>query len=85
MKKRVGKDRELNIGMDVALALGDPTAITTTVLMIPLAIAFAFIIPGMTYFPVGLLTVIVYMVPMISLACKGNLFRTIIGSALPVV
>lgn len=82
MKKRVGEGRELNIGMDVALALGDPTAITTTVLMIPLAIAFAFIIPGMTYFPVGLLTVIVYMVPMISLGCKGNLFRTIIGSAI---
>ncbi|QIK73679.1 PTS galactitol transporter subunit IIC [Propioniciclava coleopterorum] len=82
MKRRVGKDRELTIGMDVALALGDPTAITTTVLMIPLAILYAFIIPGMTYFPVGLLTVIVYMVPMISLGCRGNLFRTIVGSAL---
>lgn len=86
-KKRLGKDkdgndRELNIGMDVALALGDPTAITTTVLMIPLAILYAFLIPGMTYFPVGLLTVIVYMVPMISLGCQGNLFRTIVGSAL---
>lgn len=86
-KKRLGKDkdgndRELNIGMDVALALGDPTAITTTVLMIPLAILYAFHIPGMTYFPVGLLTVIVYMVPMISLGCQGNLFRTIVGSAL---
>lgn len=82
MKRRVGNDRQLTIGMDVALALGDPTAITTTVLMIPLSIAYAFIIPGMTYFPVGLLTVIVYMVPLISLGCRGNLFRTIIGSAL---
>lgn len=82
MKKRVGADRELNIGMDVALSLGDSTAITTTVLMIPLAILYAFIIPGMTYFPVGLLTVIVYMVPLISLGCKGNLFRTLVGSAL---
>lgn len=82
MRKRVGKDRELNIGMDVALSLGDSTAITTTVLMIPLAILYAFIIPGMTYFPVGLLTVIVYMVPMISLSCRGNLFRTIVGSSL---
>ncbi|WP_316669166.1 PTS transporter subunit IIC [uncultured Propionibacterium sp.] len=82
MKRRLGEDRELNIGMDVALALGDPTAITTTVLMIPLSIVFAFIIPGMTYFPVGVLTVIVYMIPMIALASRGNLFRTLIISAI---
>jgi PTS system galactitol-specific IIC component len=86
MKRHLGKDkdgneRELNIGMDVALALGDPTAITITVLMIPLAIAFAFIIPGMNYFPVGMLTGIVYMVPLIVLGCKGNMFRALIASA----
>lgn len=81
MAKRVGQDRDLNIGMDIALALGDSTAITTTVLMIPLSILYAFIIPGMTYFPVGMLTVIVYMVPLVSLGCKGNLFRTLIASA----
>lgn len=86
MKRRLGKDkdgneRELNIGMDVALALGDPTAITITVLMIPLSIAFAFIIPGMNYFPVGMLTVIVYMIPMIVQGCKGNMFRSITASA----
>ena len=68
--------------MDVALSLGDATAITTTVILIPLAILYAFIIPGMTYFPVGVLTVIVYMVPMFSLASKGNLFRTLISSAI---
>lgn len=81
LRNKDGSERELNIGMDIALALGDPTAITTTVLMIPLAIAFAFIIPGMTYFPVGVLTNIVYMVPLICLAHKGNLFRSIITSA----
>jgi galactitol PTS system EIIC component len=82
MKRRLGDKAELYIGMDVALSLGDPTAITTTVILIPLAILFAFIIPGMTYFPVGLLTGIVYMVPMFSLASKGNLFRTLISSAI---
>lgn len=82
MKRRLGDKAELHIGMDVALSLGDPTAITTTVILIPLAILFAFIIPGMTYFPVGLLTGIVYMVPMFSLASKGNLFRTLLSSAI---
>lgn len=82
MRKRLGDKSELYIGMDVALSLGDPTAITTTVILIPLAILFAFLIPGMTYFPVGILTVIVYLVPMFSLASKGNLFRTLISSAI---
>lgn len=82
MKKRLGDKSQLYIGMDVALSLGDPTAITTTVFLIPLAILYAFVIPGMTYFPVGLLTGIVYMVPMFSLASKGNLFRTLVSSAM---
>lgn len=82
MKKRLGENSDLYIGMDVALALGDPTAITVTVFLIPLAILFAFLIPEMSYFPVGLLTVIVYMVPFFSLACRGNLFRTLISSAI---
>ena len=59
-----------------------PAAITITVLMIPLCIAFAFIIPGMNYFPVGMLTVIVYMMPMICLACNGNMFRSLIIGAI---
>jgi PTS system galactitol-specific IIC component len=68
--------------MDIALGLGDPTAITTTVILIPVAILFAFIIPNMSYFPVGLLTVIVYMVPLLAMASNGNLLRTLISSAL---
>mgnify|MGYP000856615842 CR=1 FL=1 len=82
MKKKVGEDVELYIGMDIALGLGDPTAITTTVILIPLAILFAFIIPNMSYFPVGLLTVIVYMVPLLAMASDGNLLRTLISGAL---
>ncbi|GFN37096.1 PTS transporter subunit IIC [Tepidimicrobium xylanilyticum] len=82
MKDKIGEDSELYIGMDIALGLGDPTAITTTVILIPLAILFAFIIPNMSYFPVGILTVIVYMIPLIAMASNGNLLRTLIGSAL---
>lgn len=81
LKGKNGEERELVIGMDIALGLGDPTSVTATVLMIPLAILFAFIIPGMTYFPVGLLTGIVYMVPLVALGCRGNLFRTLVASS----
>lgn len=82
MRKKVGSDSKLYIGMDVALSLGDPTNVTVSVLLIPVAILFAFLIPHMNYFPVGMLTSIVYMIPLVSLACKGDLFKTIIGSVI---
>lgn len=79
MRKRIGEDAVLFVGMDIALGLGDPVVITISVLMIPLAILFAFLIPNMRYFPVGLLTVIVYMVPLIVMASKGNFIRSFIS------
>lgn len=81
MKSRISEDRELIIGMDIALSLGDPTNVTLTVLSIPLVILYAFLIPNISYFPVGILTVIVYVIPMITMACKGNVFRTYFSTA----
>lgn len=78
MKKHVSKDSKIYIGMDIALGLGDPTCITATAIAIPFVILFAFIIPGMTVFPLGLLAEVCYITPMIALACKGNTFRTVL-------
>lgn len=46
MKKKIGDDADIYIGMDIALGLGDPACITCTAIMIPLTIAMAFIIPA---------------------------------------
>lgn len=83
MRKHIGKDkngndRELIVGMDVALGIGNPVVVTTSVIMIPLAILFAFIIPGMTYFPIGTMTGIIYQIAMFAMVSRGNLFRTIV-------
>jgi PTS system galactitol-specific IIC component len=82
MKKSMGEDADIYIGMDVCLGLGDPAAIIATSVCIPLTILFAFIIPGMTYFPIGLLSVVVYMMVMPVLAHKGNIARTILTGAI---
>lgn len=79
MRKKMGKDKELYIGMDVAIGLGDPTCITTTVLVIPLIILFAFIIPDMSYFPVSVLGAICYVAPLAVLASKGNFMRSMVS------
>jgi len=80
MKRYVDEDSQILIGMDVALGVADPAANTTYLILIPVSIGLAFVIPNMTYFPVGLLTTIVYFTPLISMASKGNLLRTLIIS-----
>jgi len=82
MRKRIGEEAELYIGLDISLGLKDPTVVTTTAILIPLAILFAFLIPNMSYFPVGLLTSVVHMVPLIAMTSRGNLLRTLLGGAL---
>lgn len=81
MREKIGDDAELNIGMDIALGLGDPTVVTVTVLCLPIVILFAFIIPNMSYFPVGLLGGVCYVIPMCAMASDGNVLRTFISSA----
>lgn len=78
MRKKMGEDKELYIGMDVAIGLGDPTCITTTVLVIPIIVLFAFIIPNMSYFPVSVLGAICYVAPLAVLASKGNFMRSMV-------
>lgn len=80
MKKHMGEDAELFIGMDVALGLGDPACITCTAICIPITILFAFIIPNMVYFPIGLLGIVCYTTVMCVLASKGNLLRSLVCS-----
>jgi len=78
MHARVGEDSDIVVGMDLALGLGDSTVITATVIGIPITIALAFILPNISYFPVGLLMSVCYMSVFAALTSKGNLVRTII-------
>ncbi|MCD8091208.1 MAG: PTS galactitol transporter subunit IIC [Clostridiales bacterium] len=80
MKKHLGEDAELWIGMDVALGLGDPACVTCTAICIPITIAMAFLIPGMTYFPIGVLTIVCYTTVFCVMASNGNLFRSLVCS-----
>ena len=82
MKKQLGEDAELWIGMDVALGLGDPACVTCTAICIPITIAMAFIIPNMTYFPIGLLTIVCYTTVFCVMASNGNLIRSLVCSIL---
>jgi len=72
------------IGLDVAILFGLPSVIITTLLLIPVSLILAFILPGINFIPLGDLTNLMVPVAMICVATKGNVFRSfIIG--IPVV
>ncbi|MCI6660543.1 MAG: PTS transporter subunit IIC [Peptoniphilaceae bacterium] len=79
MHSRLGKDAEIYIGMDIALGLGDPACITATAIMIPVTVFLAFLIPGMRFFPLGILGEVCYLAPMCVLTSKGNIVRSLIS------
>lgn len=74
--------RELNIGMDCALALGDPATVTVTVITIPLTMLCALVLPGIQIFPIGVLMSIIYMTTMTVMVSNGNVIRSIISTLL---
>lgn len=74
-------DREVYIGMDSAIMLGDPANLTTAVLLIPIAILIAVMLPGNKVLPLADLPAIVYMTVVAVALTRGNIFRSlIIGS-----
>ena len=77
MQKRF-EGRELYIGLDSALGIGHPYVLTTGLLMIPVALILAFILPGNKVLPLADLTALPYFMIFAIVPSKGNLFRGLI-------
>lgn len=72
------------IGLDVAVLFGIPAVLVTALLLMPVAIILAIILPGVTFIPIGDLTNLLVPVALITVATKGNIIKSfIIG--IPVV
>lgn len=78
MAKKLGKDREIYIGMDIALGVGDSTAITASLILIPITIGLAFILPGNHFFPTATLGAIIYITALGAMSSGGKLIRTLV-------
>lgn len=81
MQKRF-EGRELFIGLDSALGIGHPYVLTTGLLMIPVALILAFILPGNTVLPLADLTALPYFMIFAIVPSKGNLFRGLISGTI---
>lgn len=81
--KYPGRD-DLFIGLDIAVAVGNPAIISTALILTPISVFIAFLLPGNKVLPLGDLANLAVMASMIVLACRGNIFRTVI-TAIPVI
>ncbi|MFO8041944.1 MAG: PTS transporter subunit IIC [Alkalispirochaeta sp.] len=84
LQKRAG-DREIYIGLDSAIAIGHPTSIATSLLMVPITLVLAVILPGNRVLPFGDLATIPFMVAMMVPIVRGNVVRATITSTVVMI
>lgn len=82
---QIGDKEDLLIGMDFSLGQGDPAAINASVILIPITVVLALILPGVSFFPTSLVPNLIVYTCVGSLACKGNTFRVVIGSVVLII
>lgn len=72
------KGRNLLIGLDAAIVVGNPDVITTSLIVIPLTILMAAVLPGNRVLPFADLAVVTFRVAMVVAITRGNLFKNIV-------
>ncbi|MDR0891878.1 MAG: PTS sugar transporter subunit IIC [Mediterranea sp.] len=68
----------LSIGMTPALVIGHPTTLVVSLLLIPVTIFLAVILPGNRFLPLASLAGMFYLFPMILPITKGNVLKSFI-------
>lgn len=81
MSKRAG-DREIHIGLDSAILIGHPAAISSSLILVPIAILLSVILPGNQVILFADLAVIPFVVALMAPLVKGNIFRMVVAGTL---
>lgn len=74
--------KELYIGLDSAVTLGHPTTITVGILIIPITLLLAAILPGNRVLPLADLAFAPFFICMATILHKGDVIRTLISSTI---
>ncbi|NBJ68142.1 MULTISPECIES: PTS transporter subunit IIC [Clostridia] len=80
VKKRF-PGRDLYIGMDSALAVGHPGVLSASLLLVPITLFLAVVLPGNKVLPFTDLATIPFIVALMVPVFRGNILRTIIGGS----
>lgn len=70
--------REFYIGLDSAILIGHPITIAAAILLIPITLLLAAILPGNTTLPAADLAATAFFVSMVPPLTNGNFFRSVI-------
>jgi PTS system galactitol-specific IIC component len=81
MQKRAS-GREIYIGLDSAILIGHPAAISSSLILVPIAILLSVILPGNRVILFADLAIIPFVVALFAPLMKGNIFRMIIAGIL---
>lgn len=77
--------RVVNIGMDAALTVGHPTVMSTSLLLVPISLLLAVILPGNQVLPFGDLAFFTFAICLMIPFFKGNIVRSLVGCSLYLV
>lgn len=78
-------NREFYFGMDTALLIGEPSVLATGVLLIPIALLLAFILPGNKVLPFVDLPSLMFLMALVTPFCKRNMFRMLVTGTLGLI
>lgn len=76
--KKFGEDKELYIGMSPALVIGHPTTLVVSLLLIPVTLVLAVVLPGNQFLPLASLAGMFYVFVMVLPFTNGNVLRSFI-------
>lgn len=75
----------LNIGMSPALVIGHPTTLVVSLLLIPVTLLLAVVLPGNRFLPLASLAGMFYLFPLVLPFTKGNVIKTFIVGLVAIV
>lgn len=78
IEKRFKSARKLYIGLDSAVGIGHPTTLAVSLVLVPLAVLIAIILPGNQFLPFADLAVLPFVFVLIVPITKGDFLRTFI-------
>jgi len=84
MERKFSSMRGLSIAMDTGILMTNPSVIATGLILIPVSLAVAFILPGNRVIPLGDLPNLISIMSLTVLIMKGNVIRSVLAG-IPVV
>ncbi|NIS83559.1 MAG: PTS sugar transporter subunit IIC [Anaerolineales bacterium] len=84
MSKRFG-GADVHIGLDSAILIGHPSAIAASLVMVPIVIVLAIILPGNRFLPFADLAVFPFLFAMMAPLTRGNVGRMLIIGTLAAI